>query len=74
MAEINAIRAERAAAMPPCRVCGDQDYSPAGACRPCAAERKRLQRERERSPEAIERKKVLVDVLRDYLRRQGIEP
>ncbi len=34
--------------MGPCAVCGDEDRSPSGACRPCAARRKAEQRERDR--------------------------
>lgn len=61
---------ERVKNLPPCRVCGDRDYSPRGDCRPCAARRKAEQREREAKvkvdeelrAEALElaRRKVLV--------------
>lgn len=73
MAELRAILAARAAALPPCPVCGDQDRSPSGGCRPCASERKRLQRERERSPEVLERSRLLLEIGQSYAKRSGIE-
>jgi hypothetical protein len=73
-AEIDAILAERVRALPPCNVCGDHDYSPAGRCRPCNARRQREFKERERSPEVVERKRALLELATAYLKRQGIDP
>lgn len=70
------IQRERVRNLPPCRMCGDQDYSPRGDCRPCAAERKRRQREREaeRQTKAATKMPALLDEAGRLARARGLLP